>query len=329
MPNATANLNLAISTGDSSYDPSQAVTYIWNEARWALAEESIVLSSIEAAVTQAQAQYAQEYASKRLSTSTISRNSTLNAMNPIQATALNLYSFSIGIKPFINTVGFVFPGLIQFFFAMALGGISAKTHIHRLSPVRSYLIRFIISRIWTFMIAISWAGWFYTFAEGRTGAASSYILMALDMWMYTMISFEFHDSCAAFIPIEFLPITVLSWVIINVTAAAFPIALKPVFYHIDYAIPSFNCFEIFVTILTGGAANRLYRNLPVLFAWMIIAGAVGVAANLKRCHLAQVTARKYEKHDITSDLGNGEGITKPADQKEDTVENMFSREALG
>jgi len=328
MHNATSRLNSAITTGDSSYDPSEAVIYIWNEARWALAQETVVLSSINSAINQAQRQYSQQYASKRIATSTLSRNSSLVLLNPFQASSVNIYSFSIGIKPFISTVGFVFPGLIQFFFAMALGGISAKTHIHRrLSTAKNYLTRFVVSRLFTFIIAISWSGWFYTFAQGRTGSPSSYILMALDMWMYAMIAFEFHDTCAAFIPIEFLPITVLSWVIINVTAAAFPIPLKLTFYRIDYAIPSFNCFEIFITILTGGSANRLYRNLPVLFAWMIVTGITGVAANVRRCRFAR--ANMISEEDGVSCTSAREDDTTTVDAQEKNVESEFAHEAQG
>lgn len=64
------------------------------------------------------------------------------------------------------------------------------------------------------------------------------------MWVYAMIGFEYHDTCAAFVPVEFLPITVLAWIIMNVSAALFPIPVKPAFYHFDYAVPSFNSFEL-------------------------------------------------------------------------------------
>jgi hypothetical protein len=331
MPHATSRLNSAINEGNTSYDPSQAVQYIWNEGRWALVQEIFVVSSINAAVARAQTLYSQRYTSRLISESTLSRSSTLVLLDPFQATSLNLFSFLIGIKPFISTVAFVFPGIVQFFFGMALGGISAKTHIHqRLSTSRNYLIRFLVSRLFAFIIAISWTGWFYTFSEGKTGSSSSYILMTLNMWMYAMIAFEFHDTCAAFIPIEFLPVTVLAYIILNVTAASFPIPLKPTFYHIDYAIPSYNCFEIFITILTGGSTNRLYRNLPVLFSWMIITGATGVAANMHRCRLARAKIVNDENKEVLEKSKNNYTNENVADSpKEENVEGEFSREAQG
>lgn len=270
--------------------------------------------------------YSQKYTSRRVAASRLSPNSALVLLNPFQAKPDGIYSFSIGIKPFISTVGFVFPGLIQFFFAMGLRGISAKTDIHRrLSTSRNYLIRFLVSRLFAYITAVCWVGWFYTFAEGRTGSSSSYILMTLNIWMYTMIAFEYHDACATFAPVEILPITVLSWVIINVTAAAFPIPLKPTFYRIDYALPSLNCFEIFITILTGGSTNRLYRNLPVLFVWMIVTGAIGVAANMRRCRLAQARMRDDDVLEKPKDEENNESIASL--QEENNVQGESSHEA--
>ncbi len=113
-------------------------------------------------------------------------------------------------------------------------------------------------------------------AEGRTGAYKfSFILLTLSMWVYAKIGFEHHDICAAFVPIEFLPITVLAWIIMNVSVALFPVAVKPAFYYFDYAIPSMNSFEPFITSLSGRSTNRVHRNVPILFAWLIITGLLG------------------------------------------------------
>jgi hypothetical protein len=44
-------------------------------------------------------------------------------------------------------------------------------------------------RLWSFLIALIWAGWFFAFAESRTGAKPhTYILAALNMWIYTLIA---------------------------------------------------------------------------------------------------------------------------------------------
>jgi hypothetical protein len=185
-------------------------------------------------------------------------------LQPFQLTAKNIYAFPIGIRPCIRTIGFVFPTLIQFFFSMALTKISAPAHIHaRLSPLTNYIIGFIFSRLWSFLNALSWARWFFTFSESRTGAKPHTFIIILSMWIYSPISFEYYNICAAYIPMEFLSVNVLTWNIVNVTAAAFPCVLKSAICRVEYAVPSVNVFELFGTILSGGAGDMLGRNLGV------------------------------------------------------------------
>ena len=332
MPGASEKLYNAVNSSDEDYDPSTALHYIWNEMRWPLVGESVVESSIDSAIEDAQSIFASDYASEIISESNLSKTAIQILLNPFEASSTNIYAFDIGIKAFVSTVGFVFPGLIQFFFAMAFGGISAKNHIHsRLSTKTNYIIRLLLSRFWTFIIAISWAGWLFCFAEGRTGVYShSYILITLDIWMYTMISFEFHDTCAAFVPIEFLPITVLSWVIMNVTAAAYPIPLKSAFFHFDFAVPSYNCFELFITIMSGGSTNRVYRNVPVLFVWMILTTICGVFANRHRCRIAralQAEAEVATDHVTVITESRKSGVSE--DMEEPNAESELAHEALG
>jgi hypothetical protein len=246
LPNVTASLNAAIESSNTEYDPSSALLFIWNEARWALVSESSIELSVATAVAAASMLYGTEYASERIATSQLSQNASIVLLNPFQYSTKNIYVFDPGMRHFISSVGFVFPSVFQFFFAMALGGVSARTNMHAtFSTGKNYLIRFLISRLWTFIIALSWAGWFFCLAEGRTGVYKhSFILLTLNMWVYAMIGFEYHDTCAAFVPVEFLPITVLAWIIMNVSAALFPIPVKPAFYQFDYAVPSFNSFEL-------------------------------------------------------------------------------------
>ncbi|KAN0107973.1 Protein of unknown function (DUF3533) domain containing protein [Hyaloscypha variabilis] len=293
MPNATRSFNQAITSGDTTHKPSPALLSIWNEARWALVGESVISPSIQLATTTAQALYNTEYASNLISNNSLTVAQSNVLLQPFELTTRNIYPFSIGIKPFINTVGFVFPTLIQFFFSMALTKISAQAHINaRLSPLRNYMIRFFLSRLWSFLIALSSAGWFFAFAESRIGVKPhTYILVASNMWIYTLISFEYHDICAVYIPIQFLPVSVLVWIIANVTTAAFPCVLKPAIYRVEYAVPSVNVFEIFGTILSGGAGNTLGRNLGVLFAWLVVTGLGGWVANASRCHAARERER--------------------------------------
>lgn len=304
MPNSTSSFTTAVEKGDVSYNASSSLTFIWNEIRWALVTESVISPTVSTTVAIAQNIFLTTYAPKVLSAAQLNATQTSVLLNPFATTAINIYPFSVGIKPFLNTVGFVFPGLVQFFFAMGFMGAAASTHMTRdLSTSQNFIIRFILSRLWGFVMAISWAGWFFMFGEGRRGLYDhSFILLTLNMWVYNMISYEYHDACAAFIPLQIMPITVISWIIMNVSAAAFPVQLKPDFFRFDYSVPSYNCFELFITIMTKGSTNRVSRTVPVLFAWLIVTGVIGVFTNRKRCRAAKTMGGKSDQLTDLNDM---------------------------
>jgi len=111
--------------------------------------------SVASAVSTATILYETEYASERIATSLLSRNALIILLNPFQYFTENMYIFDPGMWPFISSVGVVFPSIVQFFFAMAFDGVSARTNLHAtFSTRKNYLIRFLISRLWTFITAL-------------------------------------------------------------------------------------------------------------------------------------------------------------------------------
>ncbi len=346
-PNATSKFTTAVATGDISYNASSSLTFIWNEVRWALVTESVISPTVTTTVIIAQKIFLANYAPALIAATQFNANQSTVLLNPLATSTINIYSFSVGIKPFLNTVGFVFPGLVQFFFAMGFMAASASTHMTRdLSVSKNYLMRFVLSRLWGFIMAISWTGWFYMFGEGQRGEYDhSFILLTLNMWVYNMISYEYHDACAAFIPLQVMPLSVISWIIMNVSAAAFPVQLKPDFFRFDYAVPSYNCFELFITIMTKGSTNRVKRDVPVLFAWLIVTGVIGVFTNRKRCQAGKqvngdksgemglndmlstdmsVSSNKEKSRPATAVLGNeiDEELTRTRTENEEIAHGM-------
>ncbi len=51
----------------------------------------------------------------------------------------------------------------------------------------------------------------------------------------------------------------------NVSAALLLIPVTAAIYHFDYAVPSRNSFDLFITILSGGSTNSVHKNVPVFF----------------------------------------------------------------
>jgi hypothetical protein len=114
-------------------------------------------------------------------------------------------------------------------------------------------------------------------------------------WLYMHINFGVLDAATAFIPVSFLSFFVLPWAILNVASTIFPFELSPGFYKWQYAVPGYNCFSILIQIWSGGCNNRLYRALPILFAWEVFGATAGVAGVFYRNSAAEKDLLKKER----------------------------------
>jgi hypothetical protein len=83
-----------------------------------------------------------------------------------------------------------------------------------------------------------------------------------------------------------MPFVILLWIMLNISSSISPLELQAGFYHWGIALPSHEAYSILVTIWTGGAHNRLYRALPVLFAWWIVGNITTSIAHVCACHIA-------------------------------------------
>lgn len=281
MPGATDEFNRALKEGNTSYDPSTAITYIYNQARWPTTAEGYVTPSLQEAVSVAKSVYLQNYGQALLANGTLSSNGIEVLLNGIQATEDDIHPVTVGIKFFLDTASMVFPALIMFFYSMAL---RAAPGLFGPLPVKeNYLYRMLAAPLMTCLVGISWGLWYEAFHEGDSISGGQYCLIWLTFWMYSFIAFLVFDAMTGVVPNFIFPPFVLLYIIINVTAAAFPIDLKPRFFHLDYIWPGYNCFELFITILSHGSTSRVYRNVPVLFGWIIVWGPLNFLANRKRC----------------------------------------------
>lgn len=94
---------------------------------------------------------------------------------------------------------------------------------------------------------------------------------------------------------KFLPFFVLTWVILNVTSTIWPFELAPGFYRWGYALPAHEVWQVLIQIWSGGAVDRLYQALPILFTWEIVFLPLAVMALNHRCAVAEREHRAMEE----------------------------------
>lgn len=288
---ATARLTAAISGQSTAYNSSDTISYIWNEARYPTLQEGIIVSSLEELFAATTGAYHSLSGADVFSQLDVSSQTARSAFfEPITASSINIMPTSQGPRVFYNTIGIVMPIIQQFFFLMALNGVSGSFGLlERLTIKGNGFLRGILAFCYTFIAAITASGYIWAFREGWNVTGGQYILTVLALWLYMHVNFLVLDVATAFIPMSFLPFFVLTWAITNVTSTITPFELSAGWYRVGYALPAHQVWQILVQVWSG-CPNRLYQTLPILFAYEVAGLAGAVAANYYRCNKAAIAA---------------------------------------
>ncbi|KGO46700.1 protein of unknown function DUF3533 [Penicillium expansum] len=250
----------------------------------------------------AQPEDIQEAVCRVAASTNFSNAATLKAfLDPIHAKEINIKGTEQGTRVFYNTVSMVMPIIQQFFFMLALNGIS--THFDsfsKLSWKANGLIRVIASILYTLTGSLLMTGYIWAFRESWGQQGSQFVLTWVVMWLLMHINFLFLDITTAFIPIQFMPFIVLTWVILNVASTISPFELNPGFFRWGYALPSHEAYQVLIQIWSGGCNNRLYRALPIMFSWWIVGVPIAVYAMQVRCKAAVAAQEALERAGLDS-----------------------------
>ncbi|CCX16286.1 Similar to Nitrosoguanidine resistance protein SNG1; acc. no. P46950 [Pyronema omphalodes CBS 100304] len=289
-PGASDRLQEAITSRNASYDPTQALRLVYNEARYHTVTVSLIYSNLVAAVSQISAHYQLTTGVNGLSSLPANATAANKAafLLPIGFTLSNIQPFAFSATYLINTVMFVFPQLSQFFMVMLLNGILGHAGAYINWSLKANLtVRFIIGTLWPFILGLSWAGWVFIFQTTGDLQTPQFFAIWSSIWLFAAICFWTIDGVGALIGVQWMPFFILSWIIVQIATVISPMQLASHFYRVDYFFPSHHIWGILMTIFAHGAGNNLKINLPVSFAWLIIAVAFGTWANTRRWKKAQ------------------------------------------
>lgn len=324
-PNASTGLAATLANGTTL--DRNALTYIWNGARYSAFAQSEIYSNILVLIEAARSTYYASSASGVVASANLSNAVALDAfLDPIQATEINIKTTTQGTRVLYNTVSLVMPIIQQFFFMMALNGISSEFQLFtKLSPVTNGLIRMVTSVIYTFIGSLCMAGYIWAFKESWDVNDNQFVLTWMITWLFMHINFLLVDVLTAFIPMQFLPFCVLTWVIINVTSSISPFELNPGFFRWGYALPGHEVYQVLVQIWSDGCQDQSYRALPILFSWWFVTLSLTVYATYHRCQAA------VEAHNALEALSRGKDASlRPSSstddilvrQRRDTIESI-------
>ncbi|THY79156.1 hypothetical protein D6C86_00077 [Aureobasidium pullulans] len=336
---ASERLAAALEGGDAAatYDPTNTITYVWNQVRYPAVEDATIKSSMSQLVAVARIAYNHMNGTGALQTLNKNDPAALQAfLNPIQGGDINIMPTTQGTRVLYNTVAMVMPIIMQFFFLMAINGVSAEFNLYSHLPMlNNGIIRLVLSLSYTFVGSLCWAGYIWAFREDWSVGAGQFFCTWVIIWLFMHINFAVIDVATGFIPMKFLPFFVLTWVILNVTSTIWPFELAPGFYRWGYALPAHEVWQVLIQIWSGGAVDRLYQALPILFTWEIVFLPLAVIALNHRCAVAEREhkAKEEERRQLimAAEKGKademGEGRTSESVAESPVEEKVHSFEA--
>jgi hypothetical protein len=291
LPDASDSLAAALVNGSSTVTPT-TLAYVWNGARYAAYSQSAIYANIVTLIQTTRSTYYANNASDTL----LSDVTALGVfVDPIHAQEINIKSTNQGTRVLYNSVSMIMPIIMQFFFMMALNGISAQYRLFsKLSWVMNGLIRMCVSVLYTLVSSLCMIGYIWGFKEDWAVNGAQFVLSWMTVWLYMHINFLLFDIMTTFIPMQFMPFCILTWMITNVASTIAPFELSPGFYRWGYALPAHEAYSILGQIWSNGCNNQLHRALPILFSWWVVGACVVVYALHYRCRQARILERKTQ-----------------------------------
>jgi len=138
------------------------------------------------------------------------------------------------------------------------------------------------------------------------------------LWLFAHDNVLTVDIFTIWLPATYVPMTLISWVILNVTSIVVPFDLSSDFYRRAYALPAHEIYQIFADIWSWGCNPQLHYALCIPFAYEIsglILSGLGVH---RRCHYA-VIAQEIEKAAFQSHLDAALASERRRDLERDTI----------
>ncbi|ORY70993.1 uncharacterized protein BCR38DRAFT_415666 [Pseudomassariella vexata] len=278
--------------GDATepWDVTTAATAMHVGIRYPIIQQSYISPDIQTLFAAARANYIVGLAGSNIS-------SDLSTITPYLAQPFSFTSHDVAAtppstNPFYNTATVVFVILMQFFCILAFNGICQGFGIFSGASIRSHLaVRFSYSIIFTLVGSLLTTGYLFAFQDTWGLIAAQFGQTWMLLWLSMHVNWLVLDTAAGFFPIAAVPFFTFTWIIVNMASTVMPFEISPGFYRIGYMWPAHNMLEVLIQIWSGGCYNRLYRTLPVLFSWELVAAVVDLFAQVRRCKtMAQVPA---------------------------------------
>ncbi|KAJ6109578.1 hypothetical protein N7486_001813 [Penicillium sp. IBT 16267x] len=297
--NASDRFAAALAGGSlaSSYNRSDVLTMVWNEARYSSVSDSVIsdpLRELSEAARIAFTDLGGKQTIQALNTSDPAAISVLS--NPWTLTSVDIQPTTQGSRLIYNTLVIILILIQEFFYLGCINGLYLQFRLYTaVSPNRLVVVRMIISAVYTFFGSLGVTGAIWAFQHGWHVNGSQFMLNWMILWLFAHLNFLTLDVFSIWAPPPFVPMALITWIVLNVTSILLPFELSPAFFQVGYIFPAHSVFQVLMDIWSGGCNPQLNYALPVLFAWEILSLAFSSIGVYRRAHFAVIKEEADDK----------------------------------
>lgn len=298
-PGASERLAVALSssTAVTSYDRGDVLTFVWNEARYSAIVDSAIQGNLQNLSNTARLAYTSTNGSSALSALSTGHAANINILaNPWTLTSSNIQATTQGSRLIYNTLVIILILIQEFFYLGTVNGLYASLKIYnRIYPHRIIAYRNIISLTYTFIGSLCVTGMIWAFRAGWDVNAAQFFLTWMVLWLFAHANFLSLDIFTIWVPAAYVPMALITWMILNVASILVPFELSSRFYRWAYVMPAHEVYQVLTDIWSRGCNPQLYYALPILFALELSGLFFSALGVYRRCHFAVIAQEAEEK----------------------------------
>jgi Protein of unknown function (DUF3533) len=297
-PGASNRLQDALTGGSAatSYNRSDALVFIWNEARYSAVVDSSISSNLQTLSSSAKVAWANLMA-PNISQSLSLQDPTLitTVLDPWTLTSVNIQPTTQGSRLVYNTLVIILILIQEFFYLGTINGLYAQFKLFlSLHPTRIIVYRNCISLAYTLIGSLCVTGIIWAFRAGWHVNGNQFALNWMALWLFAHSNFLVLDVCTVWFPAPYIPMALITWVVLNVTSILLPFELSPAFYRWGYAMPAHEVYQTLTDIWSGGCNPQIRYALPILFSWEVVGLVLTAVGVYRRCHYAVIAEEQQE-----------------------------------
>lgn len=297
-PGASTRLEGALGGGSAAttYNRSDVLTFIWNEARYSAIIDSTISANLQTLSTAARLAYVARNGTAALQTLPTTDPAAVSVFsNPWELANINIQVTTQGSRLIYNTLVIILILIQEFFYLGTINGLYLQFKIYeKLYPHRIIAYRNMISLSYTFVGSLCTAGAIWAFRAGWDVNGNQFALTWATLWIFAHVNFLTLDIFTVWLPLPLVPMALITWVVFNVTSILLPFELSPKFYWWAYAMPAHEAYQTLIDIWSSGCNHQLYYSLPTLFSFEITGLVLSALGVYRRCHYAVIAAEGQE-----------------------------------